>query len=100
VSLQRRATQLPGSPEAEQELPAQAWRQMLDPAVMAPGTAMPSGLFRQEGNRWVFAGPTPPGFAQYDRDHAELLVRYIFEFTAEEQRRMPSAPAPVASLQP
>jgi hypothetical protein len=61
---------------------------------------MPSGLFRQEGSRWVFAGPTPPGFAQYDADHAELLVRYIFEFTAEEQRRLPSTPAPVASLQP
>jgi cytochrome c551/c552 len=75
-------------------------RWMLDPAMMAPGTAMPSGLFRQEGSRWVFAGPTPPGFAQYDADHAELLVRYIFEFTAEEQRRLPSTPAPVASLQP
>ena len=34
MSLQRRATQLPGSPEAEQELPARAWRQMLDPAVI------------------------------------------------------------------
>ncbi|HWP85143.1 MAG TPA: c-type cytochrome [Terriglobia bacterium] len=61
-------------------------RWMLDPSMMAPGTAMPSGLFRQEGNRWVFAGPTPPGFAQYTKDHADLLVRYIFEFTAAEQQ--------------
>ncbi|MBI3935132.1 MAG: c-type cytochrome, partial [Acidobacteria bacterium] len=65
-------------------------RWMLDPSMMSPGTAMPSGLFRQVGGRWVFAGPTPPGFAQYTKDHADLLVRYIFEFSAEEQRRLPS----------
>jgi cytochrome c551/c552 len=74
-------------------------RWMLDPAMMAPGTAMPSGLFRREGTRWVFAGPTPPGFAQYTRDHVDLLVRYIFEFTQEEQRRIPSTPTPVATNQ-
>ena len=78
--------------------PDWARRWMLDPAMMSPGTAMPSGLFRQEGNRWVFAGPTPPGFAQYPKDHAELLVRYIFEFSPEEQRRLPSA-SPSAALQ-
>ena len=64
---------------------------MLDPAMMSPGTAMPSGLFRQENGRMVSAGPTPPGFAQYSKDHADLLVRYIFEFSQEEQRRLPSA---------
>ena len=37
-------------------------RWILDPAVMAPGTAMPSGLFRHDGDRWVFAGPTPASF--------------------------------------
>ena len=64
---------------------------MLDPSMISPGTAMPSGLFRQDGGRMVSAGPTPPGFAQYSKDHAELLVRYIFEFSQEEQRRLPSA---------
>ena len=66
-------------------------RWMLDPSMISPGTAMPSGLFRQDGGRMVSAGPTPPGFAQYSKDHAELLVRYIFEFSQEEQRRLPSA---------
>jgi hypothetical protein len=61
---------------------------MLDPSMMAPGTAMPSGLFRQEAGRWVFAGPTPPGFAQFAKDHADLLVRYIFEFSEAEQRAL------------
>jgi hypothetical protein len=37
-------------------------RWMLDPAMMSPGTAMPSGLFRHEQDRWVFAGPTPASF--------------------------------------
>jgi cytochrome c1 len=63
-------------------------RWLLDPAMMAPGTAMPSGLFRHEQNRWVFAGPTPPSFNTYSRDHADLLVRYMFQFTPEELSRM------------
>jgi cytochrome c551/c552 len=77
--------------------PDWARRWMLDPSMMSPGTAMPSGLFKADGARMVFAGPTPPGFAQYSKDHADLLVRYIFEFSQEEQRRLPSAPTPVAS---
>ena len=68
--------------------PGWTTRWMLDPSMMSPGTAMPSGLFRQEGDRWVFAGPTPPGFRQYNGDHAELLVRYIFEFSTQELRRI------------
>jgi hypothetical protein len=63
-------------------------RWMTDPAMMAPGTSMPSGLFRREGGRWVFAGPVPATFSGYTKDHAELLVRYMFQFTAEEQRRL------------
>ena len=63
-------------------------RWMLDPARMAPGTAMPSGLFRQEGNRFVFNAQLPAGFQQYTGDHAELLVRYIFHFTPEEMARL------------
>ena len=49
---------------------------------------MPSGLFERQGNRWVFAGPTPPGFRQYNKDHAELLVRYMFEFSPQELSRI------------
>ena len=75
-------------------------RWIIDPAMMAPGTSMPSGLFRREGSRWVFSGPLPSTFSGYDKDHAELLVRYMFQFTPEEQRRLagqtPSAPAKMA----
>ncbi|MBI1983879.1 MAG: cytochrome c, partial [Acidobacteria bacterium] len=63
-------------------------RWLLDPSMIDPGTAMPTGLFRQEGERWVFAGPTPSMFAGYQKDHADLLVRYMFEITPEEQRRL------------
>ncbi|HTS31526.1 MAG TPA: cytochrome c [Bryobacteraceae bacterium] len=66
-------------------------RWMLDPAMMSPGTAMPSGLFRHEDNRWVFAGPTPPSFNGYTKDHADLLVRYMFQFTPEELGRLRAA---------
>jgi len=68
--------------------PGWARRWMLDPAMMSPGTAMPSGLFRQEGDREVFAGPTPASFNGYTKDHAQLLVRYMFQFTPEELTRL------------
>ena len=51
-----------------------------------PGTAMPSGLFRREADRWVFSGPVPESFRDYHGDHADLLVRYMFQLTPEEQR--------------
>jgi hypothetical protein len=60
----------------------------LDPSMISPGTAMPSGLFKHDGSRWVFSGPTPPLFNGYNGDHADLLVRYMFEITPEEQRRL------------
>jgi len=66
--------------------PAWTARWLTEPARMAPGTAMPSGLFKKEGDRWVFAGPLPPSLQRYSRDHAELLVRYMFQITPEEQR--------------
>jgi cytochrome c2 len=68
--------------------PGWARRWMLDPAMMSPGTAMPSGLFRPEGDHMVFAGPTPASFNGYNKDHAELLVRYMFQFTPEELTRL------------
>jgi hypothetical protein len=63
-------------------------RWLLDPAMIAPGTAMPSGLFARDGSRWVFAGPTPPSFNTYQKDHADLLVRYMFQFTPDELNRL------------
>jgi hypothetical protein len=61
---------------------------MLDPQAISPGTSMPSGLFKRQNNRWVFSGPTPPSFQGYDKDHTRLLVDYILQLTAEEQRRV------------
>jgi Cytochrome c len=63
-------------------------RWIIDPQAIAPGTSMPSGLFKQENGHWVFAGPTPPSFQGYDKDHTKLLVDYIFQLTPEEQRRV------------
>jgi cytochrome c551/c552 len=68
--------------------PDWADRWVLDPQAISPGTSMPSGLFRRENDRWVFAGPTPPSFQGYDQDHSKLLVNYIFQLTPEEQRRV------------
>ena len=52
---------------------------------------MPSGLFKRENNHWVFSGPTPASFQGYDKDHTKLLVDYILQLTAEEQRRVASS---------
>jgi cytochrome c551/c552 len=68
--------------------PGWARRWMLDPAMISPGTAMPSGLFKPVADHYVFAGPTPDIFTGYDGDQPELLVRYLFEITPEEQRRL------------
>jgi hypothetical protein len=68
--------------------PGWTLRWMLDPAKIAPGTSMPSELFRRDGSRWVFNGPLPDSFKGYTKDHAELLVRYMFQFTSDELRRL------------
>jgi hypothetical protein len=68
--------------------PDWAERWVVDPQAISPGTSMPSGLFRRENNHWVFAGPTPSSFQGYEKDHSKLLVDYIFQLTAEEQRRV------------
>ena len=76
-------------------------RWITDPQAVSPGTSMPSGLFRQQNDQWVFSGPTPPTFNGYDGDHRKLLTDYIFQLTPEEQRRvassMPRAKAAVQS---
>jgi cytochrome c2 len=63
-------------------------RWMTNPQQIAPGTAMPSGLFRRENDRWVFSGPLPASFQGYAGDHAGLLVRYMLQLTPEEQRTL------------
>ena len=68
--------------------PAWTARWITNPALIAPGTAMPSGLFNRDGDRWVFAGPLPASFHGYTGDHADLLVRYMFQLTPEEQRSL------------
>jgi cytochrome c2 len=79
-------------------------RWLLDPQRIMPGTAMPSELFKRDGERWVFNGPLPPTAADYQGDHARLLVRYLLSLTPEEQARARStspaaAPAPSGTTQ-
>ncbi|HEV3512960.1 MAG TPA: c-type cytochrome [Candidatus Sulfotelmatobacter sp.] len=76
-------------------------RWITDPQAVSPGTSMPSGLFKQQDNQWVFAGPTPPTFNGYTGDHRKLLTDYIFQLTPEEQRRVAaSLPRAKAAVQP
>jgi len=70
--------------------PAWTYRWILDPSRIAPGTAMPSGLFKWAGDHWVFNGPLPESFHNYTKDQADLLVRYMFQMTPEEQRALVS----------
>src|SRR5574338_122523 len=75
-------------------------RWLLDPSQISPGTAMPSGLFKLEGDRWVVNLPNPPASANaYQHDHADLLVRYMFLMTPDEQRAL-LATAPVTTTAP
>ena len=76
---------------AERLKPDWTRRWMLEPAGIAPGTAMPSELFRHEQGRWIFDGPLPAIFEGYEGDHADLLVRYMFQFTPAELRRLRSS---------
>ena len=86
---------------SERLKPKWTYRWLLDPQQISPGTSMPSGLFRKEGDRMVFNGPTPEAFNNYHRDHAELLVRYMFLLTPDEQRRlMASSPQTGTSASP
>ncbi len=75
---------------SERLKPAWTFRWLLDPQQISPGTPMPSGLFKLDGERWVFSGETPESFNSYHRDHADLLVRYMFQMTPDEQRRLMS----------
>jgi hypothetical protein len=83
---------------SERLKPDWTFRWLLDPAQISPGTAMPTGLFKKEGDKWFVNVPNPPAdVANYHDDHARLLVRYMFLMTPDEQRRLLAAsPAPPA----
>ncbi|HKZ80081.1 MAG TPA: hypothetical protein VJ124_17540 [Pyrinomonadaceae bacterium] len=89
---------------SERLKPDWTFRWLLDPSQISPGTAMPTGLFKPEGERWVINLPNPPASAnEYQQDHAKLLVRYMFLMTPSEQRVLlsasPAAPATTSAQQ-
>ena len=63
-------------------------RWIVHPEIIQPGTSMPSGLFEWDGKRWIFALADLLSMKDYPKDHADLVVRYMFQFTPEEQRRL------------
>jgi hypothetical protein len=57
---------------------------------------MPSGLFKPQADGWVVSlEKPPPEIANYHRDQAKLLVRYMFLMTPDEQRKLLAALPPV-----
>ena len=84
---------------SERLKPEWTFRWLLDPAQISPGTAMPTGLFKKEGERWVVNLPNPPASANdYHDDHALLLVRYMFLMSpAEQQALLATSPAATAA---
>ena len=85
---------------SERLKPDWTFRWLLDPSQISPGTAMPTGLFRHEGDRWVINLPNPPASANaIQDDHARLLVRYMFLMNSDEQRRL-LAEGPAATAAP
>ncbi len=73
---------------AERLKPNWTYRWLLEPASIAPGTAMPSELFRRDVDRWIFNGELPAQAGSYTGDHADLLTRYMFQMDSEELRRL------------
>ncbi|HKG97382.1 MAG TPA: hypothetical protein VKA97_06200, partial [Pyrinomonadaceae bacterium] len=85
---------------SERLKPDWTFRWLLDPSQISPGTAMPSGLFRRENDRWVVNLANAPVSAnEYHDDHARLLVRYMFLMDPDEQRRL-LAQGPAATAKP
>jgi cytochrome c2 len=89
--------------------PDWTFRWLLNPQRIMPGTAMPSDLFKPDGDRWVANFKPAQGkeqqLADYHGDNARLLVRYLLSLTPEEQARaraaMPTrAPAPSGTTPP
>ena len=67
--------------------PAWTERWITDPAKIIPGTAMPSGLFRKDGDRWVFAGP-----GSADRSSTTRAMKRIFWCATCSRSRRRSRP--------
>ena len=85
---------------SERLKPDWTFRWLLDPSQISPGTAMPSGLFRRENDRWVVNLANAPVSAnEYHDDHARLLVRYMFLMDPDEQRRL-LAQGPATTAKP
>jgi cytochrome c2 len=83
--------------------PEWTFRWLLDPSQISPGTAMPSNLFKRDGDHWIVSMASPPkDITEYHGDHAQLLVRYMFLMSPDEQRRLLSATpaAPAAPAKP
>jgi hypothetical protein len=88
---------------SERLKPDWTYRWLLDPQAISPGTAMPKELFRKEPDgRWVLKlEKGPESFNEYHKDHARLLVRYMFLMTPEEQRALNAAsPVPTSGAPP
>ena len=70
--------------------PAWTQRWIIAPDIISPGTSMPSGLFERDSahERWITKGVTSPAIQAYTKDHTDLLVRYMFQITPDEQRRL------------
>jgi hypothetical protein len=75
-------------------------RWILDPKTIAPDTTMPSGLFADQRSpdgkhqRYVFNGRAdelPPALNSYDKDHLDLVVRYLFQISGAEQSQLVGA---------
>lgn len=64
---------------------------MIDPQNVSPGTAMPSRLFHREAGGWVMSAEVPAALRNVSGDDVDLLVRYMFQFNTEEQRRLMAA---------
>jgi hypothetical protein len=67
---------------AERLKPSWTFRWLIDPQQISPGTGMPSGLFKRDptNTRWIFSADVGDAFKDYDKDHAQLLVRYMFQY--------------------
>jgi cytochrome c2 len=87
--------------------PSWTRRWIYDPQMISPGVNMPSELFVKDPvhDRLIFKAQTPPAFETYNKDHLDLIVRYLFQITPDEQKRIsagsgtqPAAtPAPAAA---
>ena len=79
--------------------PSWTKRWIYDPQTISPGVNMPSELFIKDPahDRLIFKAETPPSFQAYNKDHLDLIVRYLFQITPDEQRRIGGASAAAAA---